>query len=459
MGIGGSGISGVAVFAKKLGFSVSGCDLESATPYLDKVKKANISVAKGHSEKHVDDCDILVISPAVLYQNVKHAEYQKAKKKKSVITWDEFVGQYLLNGKTTICVSGTHGKSTTTAWVSLLFELGGLDPNALVGATVKEWKTNFRYGKGNLFIIESDEFYEKFLNYQPQVILINNIEFDHPDYFKNEEEIIKSFRKFVCSLKGEKILVVNLDSEGVIKLLKTIPEKIFSSLKVYGYTLQQKAPYEIKNILYGNITERTPEYTLFSSYSKELGIDESFKIRIPGDYNVSNSLGVILLSEIFKIERSVLKQALWNFNGIGRRLELIGEKNGIKVYDDYGHHPTAIKATIKALRQKNPNKKIWAVVEPHSYSRTKALLDEYEGVFEDADEVIIGPIFKARDTKTFGVTGQSIVKASGHKKVIYKSNINGIISLLKKSVAKGDVIIIMGAGYSYQWSRTILKSI
>ena len=457
MGIGGSGISAVAALAKNHGFNVSGCDLEKSTAYSDKLNKAKIKVFTGHNVGHIKNYDLLVVSPAIIYQNLNHPEYQKALKENKVVVWNKFVGEYLLTDKNVIAVSGTHGKGTTTAMASLLFEFAQLDPNVIIGATVPQWSSNYRIGDSDIFIIEADEFYEKFLDYFPSTIIINNIEFDHPDYVKNENEKIKSFEKFCRLLKNDRNLIVNLDSQGVIRLLEKL--KNIRGLTTYGYSLNPNPGFKTKYLITGNIVEKNPNGTRFRVYSDELGIDTEIKLTIPGDYNVSNALGVIALAKIFKIPDEVTKQILANYNGLGRRFEKVFDKNGIIIYDDYAHHPTAIKKTLDALKQRYPTSRIICINEPHSFSRTKALLDEYKGVFESADKVIIGPIFKARDTKTFGITGKNILVKAMHKDIMYEDSIKNIVGLLKKEIKKGDVVIVMGAGESYLWTREIVKNI
>ena len=457
MGIGGSGISAVAAIAKNHGFVVSGCDENASTPYLEKLKKLSIKTFVGHSDSHLSDYDLLVISPAIVYKNKNNPEYQKALKEKKVIVWNKFVGEYLLADKNVIAVSGTHGKGTTTAMVSLLFESAQLDPNVIIGATVPEWKSNYRLGNSDIFIIEADEFYEKFLDYNPSTIIINNIEFDHPDYFKNEIAIIKSFEKFCRLLKNDKNLIVNLDSQGVIKLLVKL--KNIRGLNTYGYSLNPNPEFKTKYLVTGTIVEKSLKGTRFRVYSNELGIDTEIKLTIPGEHNVSNALGVIVLAKIFKITDEVTKQILATYNGLGRRFEKVYDKNGIIVYDDYAHHPTAIKKTLDALKQRYPTSRIICINEPHSFSRTKALLEEYKGVFDKAEKVIIGPIFKARDTKTFGITGKIILAKAIHKDIIYENSIKNIVGLLKKEIKTGDVVIVMGAGESYLWTREIVKNI
>jgi UDP-N-acetylmuramate--alanine ligase len=457
MGIGGSALSGVAIMAKREGFSVSGCDLEKDTAYLEKVKKEGIKIFTDHDEEHLKNVDILAVSPAIVYLNKKHPEFVKAKKRGILQIWDEFVGKYLLKNKEVICVTGTHGKSTTTSLAAVLFEDAGIDISSIVGAKVKKWGSNYRSGKSKLFIIEADDFYEKFLNYNPSTIILNNIEFDHPDFFKSEGDMITSYEKFVKLLKKNNNLIVNQDSLGNKKLFDKLPLKLLNEINIYGYTLSDNPKIKLKNSVKGSILKASAEGTLFKAVSSTLDIEGEYKLGIPGEHNVSNALGVIILGKIYGIRSGFVKKTLKNFNGTVRRLEFIGEKRGVSVYDDYAHHPTAIKATIAAIKQKYPNKRIWAIVEPHSYSRTKALLKNYKGVFEGAFKVLVGPIYKARDTETFGVDGNSIVKASEHKNAVYQKDLEGVLNSVKKEVEAGDVILVMGAGYSYKWAREILN--
>lgn len=459
MGIGGSGMSAVAILASYQGYQISGCDLQGDTPYLKKLKKFKVPLFIGHDPKHLKGVDILAITPAALFQNKKHPEIVVAKKSNKLMTWQKFLGKYLHKGKKVVCLAGTHGKSTTTAMASLLFDNAGKDPSVMIGATIKKWNSNCRFGKSEIFITEADEFFDNFLNYQPNHIVLNNIELDHPDYFESEEHVLQSFKKFVQQLTGPKTLIVNQDSPGIKKLFRILGKPFLNSIKVIGYSMRDKPLVTTPVSLGGKIISRDPGSTVFRAVSKELKLDREFKLRVPGAYNVANALGVIVLAKLFEIKTEETRKSLSSYSGIGRRLELIGTKNGIKVYDDYAHHPTAVSVTIEALRQQFPDQRIWVIVEPHSYSRTKVLLGKYKRAFDHADLVIIGPIFKARDTKTFGVSGQSIVDTAEHGKAKYIGDLDKITRSVKRSAKPGDVIVVMGAGMSYKWARTILEKL
>lgn len=436
MGIGGSGMSGAAALAKAYGYEIDGCDLNVDTPYIEKLKK-EVDVFEGHSPAHLKDSRLLVVTPAVYFDEPHPEEFLQAENK---MTWQEFMGKYLQKGKEVVAVAGTHGKSTTTAMLSLIFESAGMDPSVMVGAKVPSWGKNYRAGKGDTFIVESDEFFDSFLHYTPSAIILNNIEFDHPDYFKTKTQLLDSFKKHIDSLVGKKILIANIDSPHVKKIAESSKDK-----KIITCSLVN----ESANFL-GKIVERNIEGTKF------LVDGEEYTIKLTGDYNVANALGVIAMASEYRISKDIIKKVLSSFTGIGRRMELIGESEGVKIYDDYAHHPTAIKETLKGLRQKHEENKIIAIVEPHSYSRTKALLSEYNGVFEDADEVIIAPIFKARDTETFGINENSIVAASSHKNICAIDSFDKIAEHIKSGTKKGNVVIVMGAGKSHELARKLL---
>ncbi|MGA3291969.1 MAG: UDP-N-acetylmuramate--L-alanine ligase [Candidatus Microgenomates bacterium] len=417
MGIGGSGMSGVANLASEMGYEVTGCDLESQTAYQK-------NIFKGHSPEHLKGIDLLVVTPAVYYQNKKNAELIEGEKRGIATTWEKFVGNYLAVGKKMICIAGTHGKSTTTAMAGSLLTDADLDPLVVVGANVPWWNGNSRFGKGEYFVVEADEFNNNFLNYSPEIIILNNIEFDHPDFFKDEKAVFESFKKFIDCLTGMKILIVNKDSPGVQKLLGMIDK---SDLEIIEY----------------------------SPDNDKLGFDLS----LPGKHNIANALGVVALGKLLDINERIINKSLSSFPGIGRRMELIADKHGIKVYDDYAHHPTAIAATLQALREKYPANRILAIDEPHGFARTKALLSLYKDAFKDADKLMIGPIFKARDSETFGMTPQIVAEKAQNSDSVGYDSFEKIKSILQKDIRPSDIILVMGAGKSYLWAREISKLI
>ena len=375
MGIKGSGVAGVAKLASKMGYEVTGCDLEDG----------------GHSLDHLKGVDLLVVTPAVFWQSKSEPELLQAKK---VMTWQEFLGKVLLKDKKVIAVAGTHGKSTTTAMAAKLLTDCGYDPIAVAGAFVPEWKGNSRFGRGEYAVVEADEFNDNFLNYLPEIAIVTNIEFDHPDYFKDEAQVRESFEKF----KGQSKFVID-----------TYPQK-------------------------------------------------NFNLKIWGEHNQRNASMVYALGRKLGISDEEIVKSLESYTGIGRRMEFLGKTaSGAFVYDDYAHHPTAIKTTLEGLRKEFPEERIWTVVEAHGYKRTNALLPKYEDVFDNADILVVGPIFKARDAETFGITEESIVKASKHKNAKAFSNLNKMLDFIKENLKAGDIVLVMGAGKSNIWATKVLK--
>lgn len=456
IGIGGSGISACAMLAYNMGWQVSGCDLQADTPYLKSIKAVGIRVDIGQSKEHIaSDLDCIATTPALFFLNNDHPETVAAREIKKLVTWEEFLGNKLMKEKKTIAIAGTHGKSTTTALLALILEEAKKDPSVMIGAKVPKWDANYRYGKSELFVVEADEFYNNFLHYNPDVIILNNIEFDHPDFFENEEKVFEAFANFIKKLKGEKKLIVNQDSEGIKKLFDRIGT-FQDSLKVYGYTFLDNPVLKFPNSTKIAIIKRNESESTFSVSSDSLNFTESYTLKIPGDYNIANAAGAILFSKLYTISHAVIKKVLPSFNGIGRRLEYVGEFSKVKIYDDYAHHPTAIAATLSALRQKYPKNRIWAVVEPHTFSRTKALLALYENVFSLADKVLIAPIFKSRDKQTFGITQKSIIDVAKHPDIISFENSVMIVDYLKKHCQKDDVVLVMGAGESYKIARDLV---
>lgn len=455
MGIGGSGMAAVAMIAKNNGFEVSGCDLQDSTPYLQRLKKVGVKIYQGHDASHLKNADILTVSPAIFYSNRNHEEVEVGKKK-NLMTWQEFFGKYIQKNKKVIGVAGTHGKSTTTAMLGQVLEGCGVDPTVELGANVQKWSGNFRIGNSNLIAIEADEFYSNFLNYRPEIAIINNVEFDHPDYFESYNHVLKTFVKFVGNLRSGNTLILNQDSLGVKDLYNMLDKKVKNSLGIVGYTIEAKPLFELEN------SYRAEKLTFFNSSTgfvvtkANSSLYKKFKLSVPGKYNISNALGVIAAAKIMNLDMTKVRKSLEGFKGIGRRMELVGKRNGVLIYDDYAHHPTEIKATLSGLRQKYPQKKVLCIVEPHMYSRTKKLLNDYKNAFINADQVIVAPIFKSRDTHTFGMSNSSIVKKAGHKNIKAVNSFDEILETVKKLNNELGVIVVMGAGDSYKLAREII---
>lgn len=453
MGIGGSALSGVAILAQSQGFKVSGCDSAKKTAYFDPLLKRGIKPLFGHNKSHLEGIDILAVSVAVLVSNPNHPEIKEAKKRGILMTWQEFLGKYLQKDKFVIGIAGTHGKSTTTALIGLTLEMANLDPTVEIGAIMPRWQAPVRIGKSKYFVCEADEFNCNFLNYSPSVIIINNIEMDHPEFFKDFGHFKDSFKKFIKQIRPPKVLIVNEESKGIKEVLKEMEGWLKENkVKVIGYFIEDKFDFPFDLEYQANILKMSPSSTVF-----KVGKDE-FNLKLLGKDNVYNALGALALVFELNMNVSSLKKSLSIFNGLERRFELLGEEKGIKVFDDYAVHPRAVFSTLKAAEQKYPESRIWAVFEPHQFSRLSLFLKEFASVLSLADKVIVIPVFKGREKDNGLIRAEDLVKKIG-KKARYIDSFEKIVEEIKAKGKSGDLVIFFGAGKSYLLSKQILKGI
>lgn len=418
MGILGSGCSAAAALTKTAGFEISGCDINLDKKLFPK-NLQRIPLFSKHDPSHLENVDILVISPAILAFDPQNEEISRAKSRGiKILTWQNFIGTYLQKDKFVIAVAGAHGKSTTTAMIGYVLEKAGLDPSVLLGARVLAWGRNFRVGKSKYFIIEADEFNNNFFNYKPDVAVILTIDFDHPEFFKDINAILASFDKFIRGSGKKTIVIANAKDAGIQKLLVKLQRKVFQ----------------------------------ISSFTKP----ESLRLKIPGEYNLFNATAAYLTGVLLGLEKRKIKLALSKFSGIERRTEFKGEKNGMKIFDDYAHHPREIEATTKALREIYSKKKIALVFQPHLYTRTKVLFDDFVSTFQNipADYIFLVDIFGARE-KRGDVSSRDLVEATKSKKVQYIGSLENAYRFLKDK--EFDVLVNMGAGNIFELTQKLLK--
>ncbi|PIU02246.1 UDP-N-acetylmuramate--L-alanine ligase [Candidatus Shapirobacteria bacterium CG09_land_8_20_14_0_10_49_15] len=457
MGIGGSALAGVAVLAQKAGFSVSGCDLEAQTYYMAGLEKAGIKPLVGHDVQHLQAVDILAVSPAVLALNPNHPEVVAGKKAAILITWQEFMGKYLQKGKYVLAVAGAHGKSTTTALLGLVLEAAKLDPTVEVGAIVPSWQATARPGRSNYFVCEADEFNYNFLAYRPSLLIINNIEMDHPEFFKGFSQLQGAFEQLIHQLKPPKILIVNEESEGVKKVLEG--QKIWlerNRVKLIGYFLEERFAFPFASEYQGIIKKADTTGTKFEVNGPSG--HQQFKLTIPGFHNVVNSLGVLAAADQLRVNPATSFGVLAKFGGVRRRFELIGASRGVRVFDDYAVHPTAVSATLKSAKQKYPQARLWAIFEPHQYSRLDLFLISFADALDLADKVVVTKTYAGRE-KTPGKTKPvDLVRKIGLK-AAYQPDFNKLASDVARQVRRNDLVIVFGAGKSYQISKLILEKL
>jgi UDP-N-acetylmuramate--alanine ligase len=429
VGVGGAGTSAAAALAKESGFQVSGCDTDKDSIYLSELEKLDMEIEGSHGSEHLKDLDILVASAAIDKFDSKNPEVLEAKKKGlKVLKTEKFVAEYLAKERFLIAIAGTHGKSTTTAMVGVILEDAGLDPTVYVGTIVTKWGRNYRHGKSRYFVVEADEYEDKFLNYHPNIGVINNIEYDHPDYFESEDQLVKSFVNFVENFEKESRLILGTDpeeSKNIQKLVKDT-ESVASIMKDDNW------------------------------YMKNFGVD----MKIFGKHNILNAQAAYLCAKAVGVDEDQIKRSLHNFSGTSRRFEFKGEVNGIKIFDDYAHHPAEVAATLTAAREKFPNERLWCVFQPHTFSRTEALFDDFVKSFEESsvDKLVIVDIYAAREQPK-NISSLDMAKKIRGKAAVYIGEIEEAATYVAKNASSGDIIIAMGAGDIYKLSQMLLNKL
>ncbi len=444
VGIGGVSMSGIAEILVNFGFQVTGSN-NVETETTKKLEKAGIKVFIGHNEKNIVDQDVVVYSAAIKQDN---PELVTAKSKNiPIIERADFLGELTRCYKDTITISGTHGKSTTTSMVSLCFLKALKDPSIQVGADIKQLDGNYKVGNSEYFIIEACEYVESFLKFSPKSEIILNIDNDHLDYFKNFENIKKAFVKYVKLLPNDGLLVVNGDDKNALNLI----EYTNATSITYGIS-NKNTDFFAVNIVFDN--NGFPEFDVYAKgefYGR-------IKLSIPGMHNVLNALACIALCDYYGINLNSIQKALLSFTGANRRFEFKGTVNGANIYDDYGHHPTEIVATAKALMNKKYNKS-WVVFQPHTYSRTKNLMDDFAKALLNFDNIIILDIYAAREKNTYDVTSKDLADkiCSLGKDALYIPDFNDCVKYLKENLQENDIVITQGAGTVTEIGPMLLK--
>jgi len=433
IGIGGSGMSGLASILLDSGYKISGSDIVTSKITKRLADKGAI-IFIGHNENNVEKADLVVISSAIHESNpeIKGARNRKI----TMIKRAEMLAR-IMDNKYGIAIAGTHGKSTTASMISLLLEKSGFDPTVVVGGELNNFKNNAKLGKGNHIVVEADESDGSFLELNPQMAIVTNIEDDHLDHYGNLENILKDFKRFIDKVPDNGRIILCRDCDNVKGLV---------------------AQYGRHYVSYGIFTEadlmaKDIELDKFSSKSKIYWQGEKLGelyLKVAGYHNVLNALAAIAVGRELGISFKEMTEILETFQGVHRRMEIIanlGDK--ILILDDYAHHPTEVKATLSALRGSWQNRRIIAVFQPHRYSRTKFLAEKFGKAFFDADYVVINDIYSANEPPISGISGETVymeIKKSNHRQIKYFPLKNDILSYLSEIAQPGDIIITMGAG-------------
>lgn len=427
LGIAGIGSSAIASIAIANGYKVTGCDIKLHNQFTKNFDQNTL--IENDNIDHLKDVEILAITPAVLALDKNNNELLAAKNKGiEVITWQEFLVKYLAQDKFIIAVTGTHGKSTTTAMIGLMLEDAGFDPTVELGAIVPNWEANYRVGNSEYLVVETDIRNQALLDLKPDITVVTNIELDHPEYYKNFNAVKKTYREFLCKTKRN--VVANLSDTGII-------ETIGQGLDCANHK-----------------SHPVDETDYIIDYAKTL-ID--FPLRIPGEFNIKNASAVFHVGLLLEIDSVIIKHSLMNYRGIGRRFEFLGKYNQAEIYSDFAHHPTEIEVTLGAAREKFPNAKIVMIFQPKA-SSLKAFFDKFIQVFQNLpiDQIYITAPEETQeqDTKITEQFVQAINKGSIH----YAGDIYQAFNNIKSSINPGEVVFFVGAKDADTLARKLVST-
>ena len=438
-------MSGIAELLLNLGYEVSGSDLQTSE-ITERLKELGGVVFAGHSAEQISGADVVVTSSAVSRDN---PEVQAAEKiSVPVIPRAEMLAE-LMRLKYSVAVAGAHGKTTTTSMVASILAQGGLDPTVVIGGKLKSIGSNAVLGKGEFIVAEADESDGSFLKFAPAIAVVTNIDREHLDFYPDLESIKAVFLDFIDRIPFYGLAILCLDNEPIQDLIPRIKKRFTT------YGMSSQADFLIKDV---EFEKRRSHFSIYRN-GDSLG---RFTLNLPGIHNVYNATAGIAVGIELGVSREAIQTALRTVEGVQRRLEIKGEVNGITVVDDYGHHPTEIKTTLQAIEECWPDNRKVIVFQPHRYTRTQALFDDFTRSFYQSDVLLVLPIYAAGEQKIEGVTGLKLcdgIKAHGHKEVYCAEGQEDALAYLKKNLKPGDLLLTLGAGDVWRIGMEVLKEL
>lgn len=431
VGIGGIGMSGIAEVLLNLGYKVSGSDMKESDT-TERLRKLGAEIAIGHRAENIVSPHVVVISSAVTKENVEVVAARE--QQVPVIPRAEMLAE-LMRLKYGVAIAGAHGKTTTTSMVATVLAAGGIDPTVVIGGKLNSLGTNAKLGQGEFLVAEADESDGSFLKLSPAIAVVTTIDEEHLDYYKDIGEIKDAFLTFINKVPFYGVSVLCLDQPHIQALIPQVQKRY----QTYGMSSQ--ADYQARDIALRALGSKFR----VMNHSEDLGW---FELSVPGVHNINNSLAAIAVARELDIELETIRKAIKEFSGVQRRFQIKGEVNGITVVDDYGHHPTEIKATLAAAAS-GMDRRVVVVFQPHRYSRTQHLLEDFFTSFNQADKLIVMDIYAAGEKPIPGVSGQALyegIKKYGHKDVTLIADREAILDHLMKTLKPGDLAITLGAG-------------
>ena len=445
IGIGGISMSGLAEILMKEGFTVSGSDNKESS-LTDHLTDKGAVIFYGQKASNIIDGINVVVYTAAIHED--NEEFMEAKRQGlPMLSRAELLGQLMTNYDTPIAVSGTHGKTTTTSMLSHIFLAGDMDPTISVGGILKAIHGNIRVGSSGLFVTEACEYTNSFLHFFPKISVILNIDADHLDFFKDLDDIRHSFRLFAELLPEDGTLVINGDIENLSYITDGL------ACRVVTFGREASLDYSASDIQYdeqGNASFDLIRHGIPSGH---------VTLSVGGEHNVYNALSAIAVADLLGVSAETIQEGLLSFHGTDRRFEYKGEFNGITVIDDYAHHPTEIEATLKSAAH-YPHRELWCIFQPHTYTRTKALFDEFAQALSHTDHLILADIYAARETDTLGISSEQLARsaASYGCDAIYLPSFDEIEKYVRDHCQSGDLLITMGAGDVVNIGEDLLKA-
>ncbi len=444
VGIGGIGMSGIAEVLLNLGYKVSGSDLRESDT-TRRLRQLGGEIQIGHRPENITSPHVVVISSAVKKDNVEVIAARG--KQVPVIPRAEMLAE-LMRLKYGVAIAGAHGKTTTTSLVATVLAAGGIDPTVVIGGKLNSLGSNAKLGQGEFLVAEADESDGSFLKLSPTIAVVTNIDAEHLDYYKDINEIKDAFLKFINKVPFYGVAILCLDQKHIQSLIPQIEKRYLT------YGMSSQADYQATDVTFKPLGSRFRVV----NHTGDLGW---FELSVPGLHNVSNSMAAIAVARELEVDLEVIRRALKEFSGVQRRFQVKGEAKGILVVDDYGHHPTEVRATLAAAKAAL-GRRVVCVFQPHRYTRTKHLFEEFLTAFNQADRVIIMDIYAAGEQPIPGVSGQAVyegIRKYGHKDVAYLGGKDEIVKHLCETLKEGDLLLTLGAGDVWKLGETVLEKL
>jgi UDP-N-acetylmuramate--alanine ligase len=450
VGVGGIHMSAIAHILRARGHTVSGSDLY-LSPLTERLEAMGVTVNSGHDAAHVSDAELVVYTSAAHEDNPELVEARR--RGLTTIKRAQMVARFM-EGSRSIAVAGTHGKTTVSSLIAFMLWQAGRSPTFMLGGEMIDLDTNAMPGEGPDFVVEADEFDAAFLNYHPDIALVTNVEPDHLDIYGSYERLKDAFRQFLSQVKPDGYIVACRDDPALRAILEEIVrDDVNFPVRVVSYGLDPSAEWRAENISRKGVDG--------CAFVVKCGkqVYSTFETRLPGIHNVSNALGAIAVGSIIGVPLEVVRRSVAEFRGVRRRFQLIGEAGGVTVVDDYAHHPTEVRATLTAARDRFPGRRLVCLFQPHTYTRTRYLLDEFRTCFADCDVLLITDTYAAREEPSAGMSAEQLAPEIRQPSARYTGDLDRSTAAVVDLLKPGDVFFTVGAGDVEKAAPMVLEAL